>query len=278
MDFYKYQGLGNHFILLDHRASGAGLLSPSLASKLCCSHRGIGADGILSVLVDADGHPRMHIQNADGSDAGMCGNGLRCVARFLHDVGHLSEDATSVKIWVVDHLYDCQFVETGDVCVEMGVALREDKELPSQTANGEELTLEVLGRSFSGSCHFFGNPHYSIFVEESDSPMELAQKFGAALESHPEFPNRVNVSFSKARSDGFETVVYERGVGITQACGSGACAVGASAVLRTRWQANLPMQILLPGGPLTITVFDECRVKMQGEATLVFKGQISIKE
>ena len=219
----------------------------------------------------------MHIQNADGSDAGMCGNGLRCVARFLHDVGHIPEDASSVKIWVVEKLYDCHFVQNGDVRVEMGIAVRVDKELPPQTAKGDELTLEVLGRSFIGSCHFFGNPHYSIFVNETDSPMELAQTFGAALEAHSEFPNRVNVSFSKARSDGFETVVYERGVGITQACGSGACAVGASAVLRKHWKANEPMQVVLPGGPLTITVFEDSRVTMQGDAALVFKGQISIE-
>ncbi len=276
MDFYKYQGLGNHFILLDRRSLVNPVLAPEVVVQLCCANRGIGADGILTVVQESDGYPRMHIQNADGSDAGMCGNGLRCVVRYLEDCGELSAEQTWIKVWVADNLYDCRLTPSGEVSVDMGIPLRSNKELPAERATGEELEVEVLGRTFKGTCQFFGNPHFSVFVDEDESPMILAKKFGQELESHSYFPNRVNVSFSRSLSNGFETVVYERGVGITQACGSGACAVGAAAVLRGYWEVGKPLKVYLPGGELMITVYGDGRVAMQGEASRVFVGRISL--
>ena len=272
--FYKYQGLGNHFVVLDRRSEATEPLAPEVVRELCDVHCGVGADGILTVSAEVDGTPRMHVQNADGSDAGMCGNGLRCVARFLVDEG---EAPGEIDIWVGDQLYRCVCPPEGEVSVGMGRGLRKHEELPSGSGTGVELTFEVEGTPFSGTCHFFGNPHFSVFVPQETDPMEQALRWGAALESHPAFSNRVNVSFSRSIEGGFETVVYERGVGITRACGSGACAVGAAAVLRGYWESGRPMVVSLPGGPLTITVDESWQVTMQGGAERVFEGRLCVR-
>lgn len=261
-------------MVLDRRGEALELLTPEAVRDLCDVHCGVGADGILTVSSEADGTPRMHIQNADGSDAGMCGNGLRCVARFLVDQGG---EPGEIEIQVGEQRYRCACAQEGGVSVAMGLALRKHAELPSGSGTGVELTFEVDGTPFSGTCHFFGNPHFSVFVPTETEPMEQALRWGAALESHPAFSDRVNVSFSRSIEGGFETVVYERGVGITRACGSGACAVGAAAVLRGYWEPGRPMQVSLPGGPLTITVDESWQVTMQGGAERVFEGRLCVR-
>jgi len=272
--FYKYQALGNHFVLLDHRESDHPPLPGEVVRQWCDVNTGVGADGVLSVLSEPDGNVRMVIQNADGSDAGMCGNGIRCVARFLADSGSVG---ASVGVWVAGRLYRCTFCANNEVSVLMGEALIESEELPSQSVTGEELEFQLEEEVWRGTCHFFGNPHLSIFLPEGSSPMEFARKVGAGLESHPRFSNRVNVSFSVPVEKGFNTVVYERGVGITLACGSGACAVGASAVRRGYWEAGKSMEVLLPGGRLLVTVDEDGGVVMQGGAQRVFEGVLATK-
>lgn len=250
-------------------------MSPAAVVRLCDVNLGVGADGVLTVLSELDGAVRMVVQNADGSDAGMCGNGLRCVARFVADTAESGDEPASVGVWVNDRLYECALCPDGDVRVFMGEAGLVSAELPKGSTAGDELEFQVEERVWRGTCHFFGNPHLSIFLSDGSSPMDLAERYGKGLESHPGFPDRVNVSFSVPVSDGFETVVYERGVGITRACGSGACAVGASAVRRGHWEPSRPMKVHLPGGELTVTVEQNGGVTMQGGAEKVFEGVLS---
>jgi len=259
--FAKYHGLGNHFVIVDARADGA-LMSPDRARQICDVHRGVGADGVLTVLPGDEGaDARMHLFNADGSEAEMCGNGLRCVVAFLGEVGdHLLVDTGAGRLegWVLDE---------GHVRVTLG-----------PPAVGPPLAVEVDGTTYRGQVVSMGNPHFVLEPIRGDADLiELAERCGPGLESAPEFPDRTNVELIARRGDTLEVVVFERGVGITQACGTGA---GAAAVAALRWglaDATNPIRVQLPGGVLDVSVdLDEAgaptMVSIAGEALHVFDG------
>ena len=269
IEFSKYEGAGNDFVVVDAR-DWKSPLSADVVRLICDRHRGIGADGILALWPHSTGGFEMKVQNADGSDAGMCGNGMRCILSFLYDLGAVPDDANTLELVVSGETYPCERVDPSTFLVVMGKPLTQHSTLPQQASAGESLKLSAGGRDFTGRCHFFGNPHVTIFTDEN--PMQLAQEFGPLLESHPDFIDRVNVGFARARTGGFETVVYERGVGITQACGSGACAVGISAVRAGLAQRNQWSSVELPGGTLDICVDDQDVVTMRGAARRVFTG------
>jgi diaminopimelate epimerase len=213
----------------------------------------------------------MRVQNADGSDAGMCGNGLRCVARFLYEAEAVPEAAAHVDIAAGDGVYRCAPSGPDRFVVAMGVPREVDPSLPPPTEGVDEVVLETGGESVRGTRLSFGNPHLVVF--DDAAPRPRAERLGAALERHPAFPQRVNVSFARPVPGGFDVVVWERGVGITRACGSGACAVGAAAVRRRRAAVGEGMRVALPGGVLIITVDPDGAVTMEGEAARVFAGE-----
>ena len=155
------------------------------------------------------------------------------------------EQTPQLELVVSDEVYACERLQPDLYRVVMGKPLTEHTTLPNTAQRGEPIELKLADRSFTGRCHFFGNPHVTIFTDED--PMVLAKNFGPALESHADFVDRVNVGFARQHAKGFETVVYEKGVGITQACGSGACAVGISAVRAGRVERNAWSSIELPG-------------------------------
>ncbi len=287
--FLKYHGIGNDFIVLNcwNEAPEEILADPELARRLCNRHTGIGADGLLLVLPpdedkDQAGDARMRVINADGSEAEMCGNGLRCVAKYLRDKWPRFQDTE--RLWVDTGagllLCDLTLGEDGlvaSVKVDMGQPRQEPVELG--LTRGEPVTdeeLEIPGSSpRRATAVSMGNPHLVFFVDEDPRP--LATNLGPALEQDDLFANRTNVEFARFVDGGLELWVWERGCGITQACGTGACATVAAAVITGRHPADTPLPVHLPGGTLVIEVpKDLSRVLMDGPAEEVFAGEIEI--
>ena len=264
--FTKYHGIGNDFIVVD----AAGFpTDAAFVAAVCDRHRGVGADGVLLLETtpdDPDADATMVIYNADGSRPEMCGNGVRCVARHLLQPGSASAPSVeAVTIRSDAGLRACRRVGDDDpwqVEVEMGPA-RHD----------EVLALVYEGRSYQAHAVDMGNPHAVVFV---DQPWALADidRFGASLNRPGSpFERGVNLEISRiVAADRIETVVYERGVGRTQACGTGACAVAAAARRAGHTTAG-SITVELPGGPLRIAE-RQGLVWMTGGVERVYEGRI----
>jgi diaminopimelate epimerase len=255
--FHKYQGLGNDFIIVDSRKSNV-MLTADAAKRLCDRRRGIGADGVITLLA-----PRiMHVYNSDGSVPEMCGNGLRCVVHLLGGNGTLQ-------------------IETG-AGIREGVIVGPDSvrvTLAKASVIVEPFTVtvdepkEAIGVSM-------GNPHLILRpFQRNQDLFALAKRFGPSLERHPKFPERTNVELASiVDTKTIRLVVYERGAGITDACGTGA---GACAYAMRKWglvESTGPIRVELPGGPLEVEIDDQDRVAITGEAKRVFTGSTSISQ
>ncbi|MFV8756700.1 diaminopimelate epimerase [Nannocystaceae bacterium ST9] len=278
VSFSKVEGLGNDFILLDRLDHAAGGLveivawARAIAPRICERRTGIGADGILIVGAgqSEDSLGTMIVVNADGSRPEMCGNGLRCVAAFL--AGRYKVDA--VRIDTDAGGRDCRIVgrsaNATDVAIDMGPATSLGKRSPK--AGG--------GREFIGIG--VGNPHAICFVSGEDDLETLARSYGPAIETDAAYlPDKTNVEFAAREPDGSLTLwVWERGVGITQACGTGACATAAAAVREQLLPADAPITVRLPGGALTIVVPSDPRagIEMTGPSRHVFTGVVHVDD
>ncbi len=294
MQFFKYEGLGNDFVVVDLRG-GAPVpspIDPAIAVGLCDRHRGVGADGVLGVLppTTPGSDARMVVINADGSEAEMCGNGIRCVAKALFD-GALPGGAIRKHVLAIDTgagLLECRIFEGADggcesVAVAMGRPRLERAELPMEGAAGRVLeeAIELAGprgtRRFAITGVSMGNPHAVTFLGDDEDPRALAEEFGPALERHRAFPRRTNAEFARVKGERIELVVWERGCGITLACGTGACATAVAAILTGRAPAGRELTVVLPGGPLGITVTEDLsNVTMRGPARRVFSGGVDL--
>jgi diaminopimelate epimerase len=258
--FWKYQGLGNDFVVVETSE----LMSGARAQRLCDRRLGIGADGVLSVLpARAGGVAYMHIYNSDGSVAAMCGNGIRCLARHLAErrglAGELAIETAAGPRRCVVHAGRSGGVEA--VSVEMGPACYEG-----------EREFEAGGERLRGHRVSMGNPHAVFFGEASS---ERAARFGPLVERA--IPGGVNAGFAAPRAGGLDLVVWERGAGLTHACGTGACAAAVAAVRAGAAVAGAPIEVRLPGGPLQITVApDLVGVTMRGPAAHVFDGETDL--
>lgn len=280
LSFVKLHGLGNDFIVVDRRAEGTPL-PRERALALCDRHRGIGADGVLSLLPSREAPLAMHVTNADGSVAEMCGNGLRCVVRHAVDRGLLPPEGGVVETGA--GLRPCRVEPGGEIRVDMGRPELRPERVPvalASPAAGERIVdapLEVEGASLHFTAVSMGNPHAVIFVDAGPSLRELALQLGPALERHPLFPRRTNVEFARFVAPRVvDLVVWERGAGLTQACGTGACATAVAAVLTGRAVEGEPLEIRLPGGSLRVEVEPAfARVWMTGPAVEVFSGVTS---
>jgi diaminopimelate epimerase len=258
--FEKYEGLGNDFLVIDAAAEAD--VPARRAVALCDRHFGIGADGVLLALPPRDPHAdvRMLVVNADGSVPEMCGNGARCLAlhvargRGLRDGNILLETSAGVRSCAVSERQG----DEGWVTVDMGlVRLGHERELD---VSGERLTLTVADA---------GNPHAVLFGTYTRDDVE---RLGSGVEKHRDFAFGTNVEFVRAGRDGIHLVVWERGVGITLACGTGACAAAAVACAKGLTPYGVPLQVRLPGGTLQITVAQDGQVSMRGPARHVFSG------
>lgn len=274
LPFLKVEGLGNDFLLIDllrpaegprpaHEAHLPSRPDPDALARwiaklqarapaLCDRRTGVGGDGLLLVTppLAPTSAGTMLVLNHDGSRPEMCGNGLRCVARYL------AQDAAPFTIDTDAGPRRCQ-VRGDQVEVDMG---------PAQFLGPRD----VAGRRFAAFS--LGNPHAVAFVAPHEDPEQLARTLGPLVERDPQFPARTNVEFARVEPDGSLTLwVWERGCGITAACGTGACATLAAAVAAGLAPADRPVRVQLPGGPLTIRLTTD-RVWMTGPARFGFRG------
>ena len=274
VQFAKYEGLGNDFVIVSGAAASA--IGPEQARALCDRHRGIGADGVLRVTGSAQ--PAMHVINADGSEPEMCGNGLRCVALYLVHAGAARPgQAFTVETDAGPHV--CQ-VESAAAESSVEVSMRPASLAPGEVpvvAEGELLDepFEVAGTRVQLSCVSMGNPHGVTFDDVGASARE---KLGPLLEKHARFPRHANIGFARVLGPAqLSLSVCERGVGFTQACGTGACACAVAAVETGRAPRHQPIEVRLPGGPLRIRVGERGeRISMTGPARRVFTGQLEL--
>jgi diaminopimelate epimerase len=278
MRFAKYHGIGNDFVMIADPADRL-RLTAELARRLCDRRLGIGADGVIRVAPGGDGAALfMDHVNRDGSQAEMCGNGIRCLTLFARAEG-LTDDREftvgtragnkSVRI-VADDLVE----------VDMGPPLFAPESIPVRTAGADALhtKLELLDEVVEAACLSMGNPHAVLFVDDvAEAPVT---SLGPRIEQHAAFPNRTNVEFVRAMaSDRIEVRVWERGVGETLACGTGACAAAVAARLLAGGDETVTVS--LPGGELDITWTGSRTgagpVLMTGPAIESFTGEVALE-
>lgn len=277
LEFSKYHGLGNDFILVDNRHTSEPLLTPEQAVKLCDRHFGIGADGVIFALPGQNGTDyTMRIFNSDGSEPEMCGNGIRCMARFLADLE--GDNAKSVyTIHTLAGLITPKLEADGQITVDMGSPRLKAAEIPTSlgSADGQVVSqpLTIAGQAWDVTCVSMGNPHCITFVEDV-AAIDL-EKIGPQFEHNAAFPQRTNTEFIEVvRPDYLKMRVWERGAGITLACGTGACASLVAAVLNGK--SDRKATIELPGGCLNIEWSADDRIFMTGPAERVFTGQTTL--
>lgn len=262
--FEKWEGLGNDFVIIELPAHASQPFDPERTRLLCDRHRGIGADGIL--FIDRSGpYPRMIVSNADGSRPEMCGNGLRCVAAYLaersgqHDVTLVIATDAGEKRCLVEHTSGHHAVT-----VDMGTA--------KSTGTFE---YAIAGKTHAFVTMDIGNPH-AITFDPTYTESDIDQ-VGPIIATS--VPGGINVEFcrvSHAARPRIDVVVWERGVGRTLACGTGACAVAAAACDARQVPFETPVDVALPGGLLEITVDTNHNVRMKGPARRVFSGEVRV--
>ena len=277
IEFAKYHGLGNDFILIDNRTSNEPAITPQQAVKLCDRHFGIGANGVIFALPGQDGTDyTMRIFNSDGSEPEMCGNGIRCLARFLAELEGRANQEAEYRVHTLGGVMILQLTVDGMVKVDMGMPWLLAAEIPTTLAPANEKVinqpLEVAGKSWDVTCVSMGNPHCITFVEDV-AAIEL-ETIGSQFEHHPTFPQRINTEFIQVvKPDYLKMRVWERGAGATLACGTGACAALVAGVLTGK--SDRAATIELPGGCLHIEWSElDQKLYMTGPAQLVFTGKI----
>ena len=265
LQFLKYEGCGNNFvILLQPHLSAAKLDSaqwPALAQELCQTHLSVGADGLL-ILDRIEAQNLIHVAmfNPDGSEMGMCGNGARCVAQAARASGWF--EAQTCSLMIGSRRVECRILSQHEVEVDLG----------SFEVDLSEHTIELERFTATGMCASVGNPHFVIFTDNLDQ-LDLA-RLGPLIEQHNFFPNRTNVEFAQIESNARIRVrVWERGAGITLACGSGA--VATQAVANARGLTHSSAVVAMPGGELRVRL-ERARAFLSGPARHVFSGMIEI--
>lgn len=279
VEFTKYHGLGNDFILIDNRTKSEPIITPEQAVQLCDRHFGIGADGVIFALPGQDGtNYTMRIFNSDGSEPEMCGNGIRCLARFIADLEGNTTDDLQYRIHTLAGVITPQLMSDGRVKVDMGLPRLLASEIPTTLCPPDEKVIsqpmEVAGKSWDVTCVSMGNPHCITFVKDvAEISLEI---IGPKFEHHSAFPQRTNTEFIEVvRPDYLKMRVWERGAGITLACGTGACASVVAGVLSGRSDRSCTVE--LPGGCLEIEWSElDQRVYMTGPAVQVFTGKINL--
>ena len=277
IEFTKYHGLGNDFILIDNRHAPEPLITPDRAIALCDRHFGIGADGVIFALPGGEGTDYgMRIFNSDGSEPEMCGNGIRCLARFLAVLEGGETPGRSYDIHTPAGTISPQIEAGGRVKVDMGLPQLLAREIPTTLVEGDRqviaAAMEVAGQTWTVTCVSMGNPHCLTFVGDADA-IALAD-LGPKFEHHPAFPQRTNTEFIEVvNNNHLKMRVWERGAGATLACGTGACATVVAGVLNGKCDRQTTVE--LPGGCLDIHWDEESgRVYMSGPAEKVFTGRM----
>ncbi len=276
----KMQGCGNDFVILDYdEYLKLDLPMSEAAKRLCDRHFGIGADGlIIPNSEEKDADIGWFFYNSDGSTAQMCGNGMRCFAKYVYDKKLVNKDEFSVK--TLAGIISPHILENGEVRVNMSKPVLESEKIPFVPYNNLNYKISVKNMIMEGNAVSMGNPHFVIFLSPDDEPMKFAKEFGPLLEVSAEFPEKTNVEFIKIKSyKKIQLAVWERGCGITLACGTGACASVVAGILNGYIENSV--EVRLPGGTVHIdwagskedTNHD---VFLTGPAEYVFEAELSI--
>ena len=283
MKFTKMHGIGNDYVYVN--CFKEQVTNPSeVAKKVSDRHFGIGSDGLILIKPFDVADFEMDMYNADGSQGAMCGNGIRCVAKYVYDYGLTDKTqirvATKSGIKVLDLKVKDGKVQ--EVCVDMGAPILKPDEIPvdvqaAEAAGEERLVnwpIQVNGAPYHMTCVSMGNPHCIVPVE--DPGRLIIEEIGSKFENHPAFPDRVNTEFIRVLNrKTVEMRVWERGSGETLACGTGACAVAVACILNGWTEDEVTVKLL--GGPLKIRWDREKNtVYMTGPATVVFDGEITL--
>jgi diaminopimelate epimerase len=291
LPFTKVEGLGNDFLVVDLRpgrpAAGDGGPSPedpAVVRALCDRRFGVGGDGVLAILPSKIADARMRVLNSDGSEAEMCGNGIRCVAKLLYETDPALRRPTlriETGAGVLALHLDVDGGRVRAVEVDMGrprLTRDEIPILPNGTTRVLREPISARGRTFNMTAVSMGNPHAVMFMDDPASLRPLAEEFGPLFETAERFPRRTNVEFAYVRPSGeIDLVVWERGSGITMACGTGACATVVAACLEERLAPGVDTIVRLPGGPLNIVVDTHyATVQMRGPARMLFDASIDV--
>ena len=278
MRFWKYQGCGNDFVLVDGISEKLEIDVPWCV-KVCDRHFGVGADGVLYLLPGEEGCDiTMRIINADGSEAEMCGNGIRCLAKYASDFGIVKGDEFSIHTGrgtLIATVFTGEDGKVRTVRINMGAPILEPSLVP---VNGDgdrfiDRPITAEGIDLKVNAVSMGNPHCVTFDPLTDGQID---KLGPYLEADRDlFPRKANVEFAKVEDGKIDIRVFERGVGWTLACGTGACATTTAAALNKLVPFDTPVDVHLPGGWLKITVDSNLQyVLMEGPAELVYEGTI----
>lgn len=276
--FTKMHGTGNDYVYVngfEQEIENPGELSIRISDR----HFGIGSDGLILIVPSKVADCRMRMYNADGSEGAMCGNGIRCVAKYAYEHGIVRSDRITVETQSGIKTLDLT-VEDGKVTyvkVNMGVAVLEPACIPV-TAEGDDFISQPLvvdGKEYKATCVSMGNPHCVIFTDHIDE-MDL-EKIGPKFENHPMFPDRINTEFVEVVDEKtLRMRVWERGSGETISCGTGTCAVTVAAVLNGLCKREQEIEIQVRGGKLYDTYKENGEVYMRGPAETVFDGEMTI--
>jgi diaminopimelate epimerase len=274
MKFTKMHGAGNDYVYVDCFAEKLHTDLPPLAIAVSDRHTGIGADGLILICPSEIADARMRMFNADGSESEMCGNGVRCVAKYVYDHGIARQDRLKIEtgrgVLTLDLETSGGLVQR--VRVNMGAPILESAKIPTTLPGDPPIRqkLSAGGREFEVTCVSMGNPHCVTFVDELSDDWVL--RVGPEVERHPVFPRRVNAEFIQIISPReFRMRVWERGSGETQACGTGACASAVAGVLTGLTERRVLAH--LPGGDLELEWSESGEVYLTGPAVEVFSGE-----
>jgi diaminopimelate epimerase len=276
MRFAKYHGTGNDFILIED-LDDAVALTPSLVTAMCDRYRGIGGDGVIRVTKGREAPFGMDLWNADGGQAEMSGNGMRCLARFLLDRGLFegTELDVDTPAGVKRVAITLDGGEMTGARVDMGPPGLTRSEIPMRGPADERFVGEPFsdaGPDYRAAAVSMGNPHLVLVGGPDPQTLDLP-RVGPPLEHHPDFPERVNVEFLRIEGGRIDMRVWERGVGETLACGTGACASVVAANLMGL--AGRRATVRSAGGDLDVEWADDDHVYLAGPATFVFEGEVS---
>lgn len=280
MKFTKMQGIGNDYVYVNCFTET--VKDPVRTARFVSDrHFGIGSDGLILIKPSKVADCMMEMYNLDGSKGAMCGNGIRCVAKYVYDYGLVPKETLTVETGAGIKTLHLS-IENGtvsEVQVNMGEPILEAKKIPILSENDQVLDepILVMGTEYRMTGVSMGNPHAVVFVEQDVKHLEL-EKIGPGFEQHERFPDRVNTEFVRVIDDHtVEMRVWERGSGETLACGTGACAVAVASILNGYTRDEVTVRLL--GGDLKI-FWDrkENTVYMTGPAAVVFDGEIELPE
>ena len=275
LNFIKMHGCGNDFVLLEYEEfQKTGLNMDEVAKKLCDRNFGVGADGlIIPNLNTEEADLGWFFYNSDGSTAQMCGNGMRCFAKYVYDKGLVDKKEFTVK--TLAGIMKPQILDNGEIRVNMSKPILETEKIPFLPNHNLNYKISVKNRIFEGNAISMGNPHFVIFVDEDEDLLNLAKEYGPEIEFGAEFPEKTNVEFIKIKSTKkIKLCVWERGCGITLACGTGACASVVAGILNGKLENSVDVELL--GGNVNV-IWNGSPNKPEDDVFLTGPAEYSVK-